>query len=283
MKKQLLFFSFLTIVIFSSALAQNENENCPPLFTRSKIKILKATIARIEVVDSNTFTKIPQFVLSLDSLSKLIKGPEIAARAGVTGDVIVQLKIDSDGKVYKAKILKGIGAGCDEAALALLKRSRLYPATEKDKKAESEINVWVNFYLIEIIDKPDIYLDEIEYEVYYDLIKNQTMLKFNKIGEAYYFESENYKKVLKKEGNIPLGLFTKLNDFIISQCFQKYEHSFESSKHFPDPVITIKINFGSTENYVSFRESDNIPIGLWALNELILYVKDQIKWEEVKE
>ena len=108
------------------------------------------------------------------------------------------------------------------------------------------------------------------------------MLKFNKIGKAYYFESENYKKVLKKEGNIPLGLFTKLNDFIISQCIQKYEHSFESSKHFPDPVITIKINFGSTENYVSFRESDNIPIGLWALNKLILYVKDQIKWEEVK-
>lgn len=77
-------------------------------------------------------------------------------------------------------------------------------------------------------------------------------------------------------------MFTKLNDFIISQCIQKYEHSFESSKHFPDPVITIKINFGSTENYVSFRESDNIPIGLWALNKLILYVKDQIKWEEVK-
>ncbi|MCW9096860.1 MAG: energy transducer TonB [Ignavibacteriaceae bacterium] len=226
---------------------------------------------------------LPQFVLDKNSISELIIYTEIVKRAGVQGHVVVKINLDTNGNVTKGKIIKGIGGGCDEAALDVLSKSKFYPAEIKKEKAESEIEVWINFYLIDFVDKPANYIDEIEYKVYANLIENQKVLKLNKLGEAYYFESENYEKVSKKEGNIPLGLFTKLNDFIISQCFQKYEHSFESSKHFPDPVITIKINFGSTENYVSFRESDNIPVGLWALNKLILYVKDQINWEEVKE
>jgi protein TonB len=274
---------FLIILFISNAFGQNENDNCPPLFTRSKIKISKATITRIEVVDSNKFTKLPEFVLSLDSLSKLIKGPEIAARAGVTGDAIIKIKINFNGYVSIASILRGIGAGCDEATLEVLMKSKFHPAKIGDEKAESEIKVWVNFYLIEIIDEPDIYIDEIKYEVYYNLIKNQTVLKFNKIGEAYYFESQNYKKVSKKEGNIPLGFFTKLNDFIISQCFQNYKYRYNSTENFPEPVITITVKIGSTDYYVTFRESDNIPVGLWALNKLILHVKDHIQWKEVKE
>jgi len=284
MKSQISVMILLTILFLSFLQAQDDNTNCPPLFTHSKIRVIKASITRIEVVDSNKFSKLPQFILSLDSLSKLFKRPEIAVRARVIGDVIVQLKIESDGTVSKSKIIKAIGAGCDEAALDVLMKSKFYPAEIKNEKAESEIKVWVNFYLIEAIDKPDIYIDEIEYEVYSNLIENQKILRFNKIGEAYYFESENYKKVSKKEGNVPLGLFTKLNDFIISQSFQSYKHSYETSDRFhQDPVITISVKVDSTEEYVSFRGSDNIPIGLWALNQLILYVNDQIKWEEVKE
>lgn len=173
MMRQTYLLLFLIILFISNAFGQNENDNCPPLFTRSKIKISKATITRIEVVDSNKFTKLPEFVLSLDSLSKLIKGPEIAARAGVTGDAII--KINFNGYVSSASILRGIGAGCDEATLEVLMKSKFHPAKIGDEKAESEIKVWVNFYLIEIIDEPDIYIDEIKYEVYYNLIKNQTV------------------------------------------------------------------------------------------------------------
>ena len=89
MKKQLLLITILTLLISSFAFAQNINENCPPLYTHSITKISKAEVTKIEVLDSSKFTLLPQFVLTLDSLSKLIRGPEIAARGGITGDVIV--------------------------------------------------------------------------------------------------------------------------------------------------------------------------------------------------
>ena len=154
----------------------------------------------------------------------------------------------------------------------------------KNKKVTSVIKVWVNFNWISTIDKPATIIDEIEYSQYANLIENKKVFKLNKLGKAYYFESTNYEKVANKVGELPLGLFTKLNDFIISQCFQNYKRDYKSSENFPyDPVITITIKIGSIEKYVTFKESDNIPVGLWALNKLILNVKEQIKWEEVTE
>ena len=66
------------------------------------------------------------------------------------------MKIDSDGEVSKAKLLLGIGAGCDEAALEVLKRTRFYPARIKNEKTESIVKVWVNFYLEDYLDEPSI-------------------------------------------------------------------------------------------------------------------------------
>ncbi|MCB9297944.1 MAG: TonB family protein [Lewinellaceae bacterium] len=49
-----------------------------------------------------------------------LKYPEAARAAKVEGNVLVQFTIAKDGAVQGAEVLKGIGYGCDEAALAVV-------------------------------------------------------------------------------------------------------------------------------------------------------------------
>jgi len=64
--------------------------------------------------------------------------PEIAKRAGVEGRVIVVFVITKEGKVAEVKLLKGIGAGCDEAAMDVLKNM---PDWEPGMQAGVPVNV----------------------------------------------------------------------------------------------------------------------------------------------
>ncbi|QCK15799.1 energy transducer TonB [Mangrovivirga cuniculi] len=50
-------------------------------------------------------------------LSVYLEYPKEARQAGVKGKVLVEFVIDVDGSVTDAKVVRGIGHGCDEAAL----------------------------------------------------------------------------------------------------------------------------------------------------------------------
>ena len=61
--------------------------------------------------------------------------PENAKKKGVQGDVIVQFKVNSNGDVNSPKIIKGIGYGCNEEALRVVRKLK-YP-----KKINRKIRV----------------------------------------------------------------------------------------------------------------------------------------------
>jgi TonB family protein len=48
--------------------------------------------------------------------------------SGVTGDVIVQVTIDSQGNVIETKLIKGIGYGIEQKVLEVLQHWRFHPA-----------------------------------------------------------------------------------------------------------------------------------------------------------
>ena len=50
-----------------------------------------------------------------------IRYPEVARENNVYGKVYVKFMIDKEGKVVKPEILRGIGGGCDEEAIRILK------------------------------------------------------------------------------------------------------------------------------------------------------------------
>ena len=51
-----------------------------------------------------------------------LKYPAIAQEAGVTGRVIVNFIVGRDGKITQIKVVRGIGSGCDEEAIRVLKK-----------------------------------------------------------------------------------------------------------------------------------------------------------------
>jgi protein TonB len=56
-------------------------------------------------------------------VSKNIEYPKQARRMGIEGKVFVQFVVDKDGSLSDVKVIKGIGAGCDEEAIRVLKES----------------------------------------------------------------------------------------------------------------------------------------------------------------
>jgi protein TonB len=55
----------------------------------------------------------------------------MALRAGLESDVTLRIEVDTSGKVTKAEIIRGGGAGFDEEALKAVQQSRFEPA-QKD-------------------------------------------------------------------------------------------------------------------------------------------------------
>jgi len=73
----------------------------------------------------NQFIKKPYYEGGITALRKFIKEnlkyPKEALAKKIEGTVLVRHDIDHKGKVIGAKVLKGIGHGCDEEATRLIK------------------------------------------------------------------------------------------------------------------------------------------------------------------
>jgi len=102
--------------------------------------------AKSELIDGEEpfpfVEQMPNYKSSNDNLmafiSKNIKYPEVAKSAGIEGKVMVEFVIDKQGKVRNAKVLKGIGSGCDEEALRVINMMKDW---EPGKQAGKPVNV----------------------------------------------------------------------------------------------------------------------------------------------
>ncbi len=79
-------------------------------------------------------------------LAENLDYPPIAEANGVFGTVIIGFTVKKDGLLDNIKALKGIGAGCDEEAIRLIKAMPTWvPATEDGQAIPSEQKIVVNF------------------------------------------------------------------------------------------------------------------------------------------
>lgn len=66
----------------------------------------------------------PQFPGGLNAMGSFIKSnyryPRDAQRANIEGKVFVQFVVNSDGSISNARVIRGIGGGCDEEAMRLV-------------------------------------------------------------------------------------------------------------------------------------------------------------------
>jgi periplasmic protein TonB len=77
-----------------------------------------------------------------------IKYPAQARRMGVEGKVFVQFVIGKDGSISDVKVVKGIGAGCDEEAVRVVQGSPAWnPGKQRGKAVKQRYTVPVFFKL----------------------------------------------------------------------------------------------------------------------------------------
>lgn len=91
--------------------------------------------------------EMPAPIGGIKGIQSKIIYPEIAKRAGVEGKVYVLAFVDVTGTVTKAQIIKGIGAGCDEAALDAVLKTKFTPGKQRGKPVNVQVSIPVIFKL----------------------------------------------------------------------------------------------------------------------------------------
>lgn len=83
-----------------------------------------------------------------DYLAQNIKYPQMARESGVQGKVFITFVVEPDGHVSNVKVVRGIGAGCDEEAVRVIKNMPKWkPGKQRGKAVRVSYNVPVNFKL----------------------------------------------------------------------------------------------------------------------------------------
>ncbi len=90
---------------------------------------------------------MPEPIGGIGAIQKKIIYPEIAKRAGVQGRVYVKAYVDETGKVTKVELIRGIGAGCDEAAMEAVNSTMFKPGKQRGKPVKVQVTVPVLFKL----------------------------------------------------------------------------------------------------------------------------------------
>jgi TonB family protein len=83
-----------------------------------------------------------------DFLLANIKYPEEAVKKGVTGTVYVTFVVQKDGSIANVKVLRGIGTGCDEEAVRVVRlMPKWNPGEQKGKPVDVQYNLPIKFIL----------------------------------------------------------------------------------------------------------------------------------------
>ena len=84
----------------------------------------------------------------MEYVAKNIKYPQIARETGIQGRVFVGFVVEPDGSVSNVKVLRGIGGGCDEEAMRVVKgMPKWKPGKQRGKAVRVSYMLPVNFKL----------------------------------------------------------------------------------------------------------------------------------------
>ncbi len=103
-----------------------------PLFSKPKEEIYLVAV-----------DEMPEPLGGIDAINSKVIYPSQAKQKGITGTVFVLAFIDEHGVVRKTMLTKGIGYGCDEAAMSAVSRTRFRPGKQNGvpEKVQMQIPV----------------------------------------------------------------------------------------------------------------------------------------------
>ncbi len=98
--------------------------------------------------DSHVFVAVeeqPELIGGIKGIQSKIVYPEIAAKLGIEGKVFVQAIVDENGNVASVNTVKGIGSGCDEAAMNAVLKSKFIPGKQRGKPVKVQVTIPIVF------------------------------------------------------------------------------------------------------------------------------------------
>ena len=100
-----------------------------------------------KIYDINGIEILPSMIGGLKKLYFEIKYPEIARKSGIDGIVIVQFIVNKMGEVENPQIIRGIGGGCDEEVLRVIKKMKFSPGIQNGILVKVKMSQSVRFQL----------------------------------------------------------------------------------------------------------------------------------------
>ncbi len=90
---------------------------------------------------------MPELPGGLKKLQSRIKYPDVAVRAGIEGRVTVQFVVNEKGNVENPKVIRGIGGGCDEEALRVIRTAKFKPGSQRGRPVRVQMSLPIIFRL----------------------------------------------------------------------------------------------------------------------------------------
>lgn len=90
---------------------------------------------------------MPELQGGMDAIYEHLEYPEIARQAGIEGRVVVQFIIDENGQVVDPQVVRGIGGGCDEAAIEAVKQVEFTPGRQRGRPVKVRYSLPITFRL----------------------------------------------------------------------------------------------------------------------------------------
>lgn len=113
-----------------------------------KVEESKPIEKKIEPVDETYYVSVdimPEPLGGMDKINRNVNYPEEAKRNSIIGKVFVKAYINEIGEVTRAEIVKGLGYGCDEEAIWIIKNTRFKAGKKNGKPVKVQIVIPVTF------------------------------------------------------------------------------------------------------------------------------------------
>lgn len=91
----------------------------------------------------------PKLIGGLESLQEEIEYPEMARKAGIEGRVHLQFIVNKNGEVEDPEVVRGIGGGCDQEALRVIKQAKFEPGRQRGRPVRVRYSMPIVFKLDE--------------------------------------------------------------------------------------------------------------------------------------
>lgn len=115
--------------------------------TFSTVKANNSTLLPNEEDYKIAVDQTPTPIGGYENVFKKVTYPDMAIKTQTSGKVYMLVYLDEKGDVDEVKIVKGIGAGCDEEAMKAVRKSKFTPATQNGAPVKTKFAIALNFKL----------------------------------------------------------------------------------------------------------------------------------------